>query len=173
LVAAFKAINEISQNRVMRAQELRWKKAQLARETLRELKSDAHFSDALSMLDWSGKEYEVSPGRHERVFWEDLEDALRIWEEPTGFTDKQVYIRECFDALYEGFDTFEHYLRAGLLEFEDVGFLMLYYVKRLSERTAAVQIFMREYEYELAAAFIERYQRLPAERASLRSARPG
>ena len=117
LVAAFRAISETAENRALRARELRWKKAQLAREILDRFHANRQFRDALIMLDWSGREFEISPSIREQVHWEELPIALRAWKEPTLFTEKEVYIRDCFDQLFDGFNLLEHYLQTRLLEF--------------------------------------------------------
>jgi hypothetical protein len=158
LVAAFKAIHETGENRRLRQQELRWKKAQLAREILNNLKTNPRFHDALVMLDWSGREYEISSGIKEEVSWEELPGALRAWSEEIEFSDKEVYIRDCFDELFDGLNILEHYLRTDFLEFEDVNFPLAYYMGKLHERIAALDVYLTHYDFQLAAAFIQRYR---------------
>lgn len=160
LIAAFKAISEMSQSRELRAQELRWRKAQLAREILNSLRIRREFRDALLILDWSGREYKTASGQKEKIFWEDLPGALVEWKEPMGFTTRQMYIRDCFDALYDGMDHIEHYLRTGLLDFEDIKVPMEYYVTKLLERGPATLDYMTYYGFVLARSFLARYTAL-------------
>jgi hypothetical protein len=156
LIAAFKAVHEMRQTREMRAQELRWKKAQLAREVLNGFWAKAHFHDALLMLDWSGRQYKIDD-KFERVFWEDLPGALRVWAEPIGFAPKETYIRDCFDALFDAMNTLEHYLRTGLLDFADVQFPMAYYAKLLTQRLSTLDLYLEHYDFKLASGFLNRY----------------
>jgi hypothetical protein len=157
LVAAFKAIHETAQNRRQRTRELRWNKAQLAREILDKLHSNKRFHDALVMLDWTGRDYEIAPGQLQEIRWEDLPTALRAWHEPISFDEKEVYIRDCFDDLFDGFNLLEHYLRTDLLDFDDVEFPMAYHVGKLRERWDAVSVFINHYGFRRAVAFVDRF----------------
>jgi len=157
LVAAFKAIQETRENRRQRRRELRWKKAELARDIIAKLYTNKKLHDACIMVDWSGREFEVSPGRREEIRWEDLHGALRPWEEPISFDEKEVYIRDCFDELFDGLNLLEHYLRTDLLDFEDVEFPMAYSVGKLKERGDDTVTFMNHYGNRLAKAFLQRF----------------
>jgi hypothetical protein len=157
LIAAFKALHETAENRRMRARELRWKKAQFAKEILDQLDQNKRFRDALTMLDWTGREFEISQGKIEEISWEDLSAALRTWHEPMSFTDKEVYIRDCFDELFDGMNMLEHYLRTELLSFQDVQFPMAYHITKLRERWSAVDAFLGHYGFQLALAFVNRF----------------
>jgi hypothetical protein len=157
LIAVFKAIHETIENRHLRARELRWKKAQLAREVLERLFTNKRFHDALIMLDWTGREFEIAPGRSEEIHWEDLPNALRAWDDSISFDEKEVYIRDCFDELFDGLNLLEHYLRTGLLDFADVEFPMAYHVTKLRERSDAAKVYLRHYGYRLAIAFLNRF----------------
>src|SRR5262245_30966891 len=95
----------------------------------------------------------------------DLPGALRPWKEPLSFDDKQVYIRDCFDELFDGLNLLEHYLKTDLLAFEDVEFPMAYYIGTLRERGGAVSTFMNHYGNRLAKAFVERFPERPVDRS--------
>jgi hypothetical protein len=162
LIAAFKALDETRENRRQRVRELRWRKAELAREIIGKLHASKRFHDALVMVDWTGRDYEVSPGNVKEIKWEDLPAALRLWEEPISFDEKEVYIRDCFDELFDGLNLLEHYLRTDLLDFKDVEFPMAYYIGKVVERGDDIAGLMNHYGYRLAKAFIERFPKLPA-----------
>jgi hypothetical protein len=164
LIAAFKALDETRENRKQRLRELRWRKAELARDIIAKLYANRRFRDAFVMVDWSGREFEVSPGHLVEIRWDDLPSALRPWEEPISFDEKEVYIRDCFDELFDGLNLLEHYLRTGLLDFQDVEFPMAYYIGKLRERGEAVRTFMDHYGNRLAKAFVERFPGVSAER---------
>jgi hypothetical protein len=109
------------------------------------------------MLDWTGREYEVAPNRRERITFDDLTVALRVWEAGMSFPPRHVYIRDAFDNLFEAMNLLEHYLRTDLLDFRDVEFPMAYNVGKLREHWKAVGDFARYYGYDLALAFIDRF----------------
>jgi hypothetical protein len=140
-----------------RKTELRWKKAELAREILTNFKENQRYCDALIMLDYSGREFTISEGCREQVEWHELPNALQPWHEPITFTDKEIYIRDCFDQLFDAFNLLEHYLRTDLLEFSDIEFPMAYYVQKLRERRDAVTPFIHHYHFTLAIDFINRF----------------
>jgi hypothetical protein len=157
LIAAFKAINETAENRRQRDRELRWKKAQLARDILDKLLSNKRFRDALIMLDWTGREFEILPNQKQQIRWEDLPGALRAWTEPIEFDEKEVYIRDCFDELFDGMNLLEHYLRTDLLDFADIEFPMAYHVAQLRKQWDAVNTFVSHYGNRLARDFVARF----------------
>jgi hypothetical protein len=143
---------------------LRWKKAQLAREIFDRFDANRRLTDAVTMLDWTGREFEILPGQRVEIRWEDLPDALRRWQPPISFDHKQVYIRDCFDELFYGMSQLEHSLRTGLLDFADLEFPMSYTVGKIRQQWlwAAVAVFLNEYDYDLASAFIKRFPVRPA-----------
>lgn len=157
IVAAFKALHEMRETRKLRVQELRWKKAHLGREVLVKFMEKGHVRDALKMLDWSGREYEVMPGQKVRINSDDMLGALRPHTAADHFTAMEAYVRDCFDALFEGLEIFEHYLRTDLLDFRDIEFPLDYYVCKLADRREVMVKFMRAYSYELAVAFLGRF----------------
>jgi hypothetical protein len=137
-------------------------RAQLAREILDKLRGNQRFRDALVMLDWTGREFEIEPGRREEIRWEDLVDALRPWQEPMSFTEKEIYIRDCFDELFDGFNLLEHYLRTDLVEFSDIEFPLSYYIVQLRTRWDAVSPFINHYGNTLALALVQRFPAPPS-----------
>jgi hypothetical protein len=137
--------------------ELRWKKAELAREILTNFKANQLYCDALTMLDYSGREFEISKGIVEAVEWDELPNALQAWKEPITFSDKEIYVRDCFDQLLGAFNLLEHYLRTDLLEFEDIEFPTAYYVNKMRDHWSAVGVFASHYHFKLAIDFINRF----------------
>jgi hypothetical protein len=160
IVAAWKTFHEVSENRRLRREDLRWRKAQLAREVLEKYAADPLFAAAARMVDWDGREYEIRPGKLERVHWNELPRALRVWD-PRGdrFTAKQAYIRDCFDKFFDCLELIEHYLQTELLEFKDVETPIEYYARELRRLSPAVKDFMEAY-YQLAVVFLGRFPRV-------------
>lgn len=157
-----RGLEETRQNRLERVQErehrqreLRWQKAKLAREALRDLFGNRKARDAMQMMDWSGRSYEVAPNSFETVSSDEFRSALRIIN--LGFSDKEQYVRDCFDELLDGFELIEHYLRTGLVKFEDVHFPLEYHVKKLKKFGDAVSPFIQEYEFFYAADLVGRF----------------
>jgi hypothetical protein len=155
-VALIRTLREVRENRQLRSEELRWKKASLARDTLVALKTNAKVIDALTMLDWTGREYEVGKGLRDTVTWGEIERALRPHDSTSDFADKEVYVRDCFDNLLDGIEEIEH-LQIGLIEFEDVRYPLAYYIKKLNEHQSAVSRYIEFYDYKRAAALIARF----------------
>lgn len=157
IITAVKVIREMKEARRQRAEEMRWRKAELAKSILDKFESDNHIRDAMTMLDWSGREYETAKDIRKTIMWEDLAPALRIHDAQTRFTDKEVYIRDCFDGLFGAMELMEHYLRTKLLDFADVRFPMKYTVDKIRGYHDVVSKFLKEYGYELAPEFLARF----------------
>lgn len=156
IVAASKALHEIRENRDLRREELRWRKAQLAREVLKGIRDNPAIRGAGLMLDWTGREFEILPGIRASITWPEMDHALRT-RSNGGFSDKEAFVRDCFDSLFDALEQVEHYLRTGLIEFEDVGFPLEYYVAQLRERGDVIYPFLTEYGYDLGKPFLERF----------------
>jgi len=159
LVAALRAVQEMGASRRLRAEDLRWRKAILAKEMLEKQSANRLWRDAARMLDYSGRTYEVCAGDFRVVAFEDLGPALRPWRTGTSFTPTEVFIRDCFDEFLDGLELLEHYLRTGLVEFVDIEFPMGYHVAKMRQHWGAVGRFAAEYNYVLALAFAERFPR--------------
>jgi hypothetical protein len=156
IVAASKALRETRENRDLRREELRWRKAQLAREVLKDIRDNPAIRSAGLMLDWTGREFEILPGIRASITWPEMNHALRT-QSNGGFSDKEAFIRDCFDSLFDTLEQVEHYLRTGLIEFEDVSFPLEYYVAQLREREDVIYPFLAEYGYDLGKPFLERF----------------
>ncbi len=65
--------------------------------------------------------------------WAEMERALRT----TGavpLEDKEVSVRDCFDALFENLELLENNVRSGLLDFHDLEFVLEYWIGKIRER---------------------------------------
>ncbi len=110
------------------------------------------------MLDWSGREYEISDSRRETVTYQEVYYALRTTN--TVFEDgKEVYIRDCFDHFFDCLEELEHFISIDLIRFEDVEGGLLYYIDKMMDNKSAFDGFMREYRYNKALAFVDRFDR--------------
>ena len=112
-----KAIYEIQQSRKQRADELRWKRANAAKELLDDMHSDQLAKRAIHMPDWcDGKDvYEIPPEKQTvTISYSDVLGALtdNPPKQPKLF---EVYIRDCFDWFFYRVERLEHYIRRGLI----------------------------------------------------------
>lgn len=153
LIAAFKAIAESRENR-------RWKQAEMAKTCLDEIWRDQLAFAALKMLDWTGLSFKMPddtttpPITHEQ-----RRDSLRVvnTQFPTG--DPGPFIRDAYDALFDGFERLEHFIRIKLIRFEDVEPRLEYYVEKLgtADERPVVLAFLNAYGFALAQRFLERF----------------
>lgn len=158
-VGAFKAIEEMRLNRRKREEEFRWKQAELAKKVLDETWEERSARKALCMLDWSGRVYDDSgrktaPLTHEFIF-----DALGTL--PRLYSPDQIFVRDTFDRLMEMASRTEHFIRIGLIHFQDVSAPWAYYVDRAACYAGPLRAFMVAYKYPLAQAFFERFEEWP------------
>ncbi|HSD52136.1 MAG TPA: hypothetical protein VLG48_12085 [Candidatus Methylomirabilis sp.] len=153
LIAAFRALREARQARELRREELRWRKAELAREILSEFRQNPRVQSAETILDWTGRSFEVAPGKSETISWEEMRRAL-CTTDVMNFSTMEAFVRDCFDSL---FGALEHYLRTGLVQFEDVEFPLEYTVTKLRLLDEAAKSLVTTYGYDLVPSFIGRF----------------
>jgi hypothetical protein len=158
LIAAFKAIEEWRNN-------LRWKQAEMAKTCVDEVNRNPLATAALKMLDWSGLSFDVpGGGKTGQITHEQRRLGLRTANTVFGHGDDGPFIRDAFDALFDGLERLEHFIRIELIRFEDVEPAFHYYVDKLAvpEERVVIDSFVRTYGFELARCFLERF---PAWRA--------
>ena len=154
LIAAFKAVAEMKLNRIQRATEHRWKQTGEAKGFLESIKNGHKSSSALSMLDWSGRTFDISKDERASVTFEEVDHGMRV--ENLQFSKKEGFIRDCFDDLYEKFELIEHFIRHDFIEFTDVEGPLDYYVKKIAKNENLMR-FMEKYDYDLALGFVGRF----------------
>jgi hypothetical protein len=156
LYGMWNGINESKAHRMQQAMQLRWQQAELARQIIEKLSDKPKARSAMRMLDWAdGREFEVKTGKLEMITGGDMVAGLRTKD--LIFNDKETFVRDSFDELFDGFQLIEHYLRIQLIRFDDVKEPLGYYVHRLDEHRDAVNNYLRVFDYGLAHAFIERF----------------
>lgn len=149
-----KAIVEVRANRKQRADELRWKQASAAKELLDDIHKDDFARQAVHMLDWceGAAAYEVPALGKVRIAYAEV---LRALAEDEG--ENSAYIRDCFDWFFYRVDRIEHYIRRGLISFEDVKDVFVVYARQIHLHARIYADFLRFHEYQLATAFFARY----------------
>lgn len=153
LVAAFKAIRELKENREQRARELNWKQAAAAKELVDDLQADARANDAMTMLDWSGRRFLVGD-KEIVVTTERMTQALRT-DQTDAFQPDEVFIRDCFDHLFFHLDRMGHFVEGGLVRHEDVAYPLQYYVRRMVDFADVFDSFLAAYGYERARELLQ------------------
>ena len=62
VVAAFRGLHQMRQNRDQRAEELRWQRARESKLLVDEMEKSSGANAAMRMLDWTGREYDIIEG---------------------------------------------------------------------------------------------------------------
>ena len=158
LIAAFKAVTEMKYNLKQRKIEYKWKKTAQAKNFLDEIKSDYRSSSELKMIDWSNRYYKISDDFDEDIItnitYDDVILALRTSN--LKFTQKESFIRDCFDSLFEKFEIIEHFLIQNFIDFEDISPPLQYYINKIKKDNSYIE-FIKKYNYTLAENFISRF----------------
>jgi hypothetical protein len=155
----YKAAYEIRENRKQRLAELKWKRANAAKELVDDIHRDERAVNAVHMLDWctekEGQEYEISPGHKEIIAYDQVIQALgKNKGEPKN--QKDAYIRDCFDWFFFRVDRIEHYIRRELTEFEDVQAVFTVYGEEIAKHRQVYEDFLAFHKYSLAKCFFAR-----------------
>jgi hypothetical protein len=157
LLAAYKLITEMKQSRIQQHLDFRWKQANAAREMLKEMLVSPLVNDATIMLDWSGREFAITPTQKATITFEEVQNALRT--DNLIFTSKEAYIRDCADAFLFHVELMEQAIRNELIEFKDIKFPVEYYIAALRKNDLynAYTQFIKEYDYKNAERFFSRF----------------
>jgi len=154
LIAAFKAVYEIRLNREHRKMELRWRQANLARQILDDAFASDYFTNAMLMLDSSGRKYKIDEGIMEPIYYEDIIAALS--EKTTIFSDKPVYIRDCFDYFFFYLNRIEQFVETNLIFIDDIRYPFSFYAKKMMKDQQVFESYMKENEFDYALNFFRR-----------------
>ena len=157
LIAAFRAVYEMQQNREQRAEELRWRRANVAKGILDELFSNPQSQYATLILDWSERqrEYEIKKGYNQAISYDEVVAAVGKMQE-ADLSDKEVFIRDCFDCFFYLIDRIEHSIQIKLISSEDVDAPLRRYAKKIGTQQETYDNFMKLHGYSLAIQFFKR-----------------
>jgi|GEM_PF-2617895 len=157
-IAALKAAWELGASRKNAERDLRWRKAVAAAALLDRLYEDAYIRDALIMLDWHGRPFQISASTPEPgvpITHDDIYNALAIAD--ISYDPKALFIRTRMDRLFEGFERIGYALRINLIEYDDVKFALEFYItERLVHRKDVVVAFMKTQGFDAALEFFDR-----------------
>lgn len=152
-----KAVYEIGANRKQRAEDLRWRQAQAAKDLLDDIHNHELAKHAIHMLDWAdgSAEYDVN-GRKVTISYPKVLEALAL-NNGEYCEEYQAYVRDCFDWFLYRVDRIEHYIRRGLIQFGDVEDVFLVYAREIGFHQDVFDSFLQFHEYNLARQFFARY----------------
>jgi hypothetical protein len=169
LLAALVFIYQFRETILQRSVEQRRTQAALARELLANLFSDPRSRDALRMLDYGARTYLVG-GSSTSISAGDVKNGLRITpqrphkrpgeaddETVLRFSPDELYVRDCFESLFDQVDILEHFVQRELLDPDDLRPPLAYYAKKINADTQTFSVFLKQYEYELSRAFLLRF----------------
>lgn len=166
LVAAFKAVSEWKRATLQRRDELRQrelefrhKQAVFSRDLIKDIFGDTCSRAALRMLDWDLNDYEDGKLAKYEISRAEVKHALRATN--LRFSDKEVYIRSCFESLYDYLEQLENLIRLEVINFEDIETTFRYYMIRVVRPDTEHFDFFVFYDYPRAKQFIDRFQARP------------
>jgi hypothetical protein len=161
LIAAFKAIYEIAQNRKQRKKELRWKKANVAKELLDEIFEHDYAKNAILIMDSTKfmRKYKIDEDEYEEISYDNVKELLN---EPSPNPGKKaIYIKDCFDWVFYFIDRIEHYIRIELIDFEDVEVPLARYSRIIEGDKLIFETYITDQQCFLALEFWRRFGHLP------------
>jgi hypothetical protein len=161
VIAAFKAIAEAKQSRIQRERDLLWKQAGEAKVLLDDMEEDSQADAAMIMLDWTGRQFQVSPRKKQVVTWNDVYRALRT-KDTVSFKPVDVYVRDCFDHLFYHLNRIGLAEVNGLVRVDDVRFPITYLLQRMKRRWPVFESFLHAYGYEMAARLLAKLEPVSA-----------
>jgi len=130
-----RATEQRKEELLLRRREFRHKQAMFAKELVKEVFQDKKARAALKMLDWLRSHYEDEQGRKYEIRRAEIQSALRTTEEVLSgreaLSDKDVFIRTCFESLYDHFEELENLIKVEIINFDDIETAFRYYMIRL------------------------------------------
>jgi hypothetical protein len=158
-VAALKALTDLREN-------LRWKRANAAREFLTEIHKHERAATAVMMMDWceSEHEYQINKKESVKISYLQVLGALQKAQKECAGEEKEVerFIRDCFDWFFYYVGRIEHAIRIKLIKFEDVAPVFRPYAKIIKDNRETYLMFITSHDYDLAAMFWQRYEPRPS-----------
>jgi hypothetical protein len=168
--AAYKALKEwgrsIEQRKEelkLRQREFRHRQAVFARDLMKEVFQDKRARSALRMLDWLRTEYQDESGEKYVVRRSEVQHALRTTREvcsgKEALSDKEEFIRNCFERLYDYWEQIEELIKLEVVNFEDLETVFRYYVLHILRPDVWHPGFLETYDYPRARGFISRFEK--------------
>lgn len=167
LFAAWKGISELRESNLQRREDLRWRCAEMAKTCLDEIRNDVAAAAAMKMLDWENLRFKLPDGHDSRQISRALRHQSLRTSDLSFDTDEQ-FVRDCYDAFFDGLQAIEHYINIKLIEFADVIEPLGYYVEILAspQEFSVMKGYLTEYKFTGALGLLGRFsvwQRASAE----------
>jgi hypothetical protein len=154
-IAAFMAIYNLVLSRRIREKELRFKQAQVGKQIIEEMFDDDAAGNALLMIDFEKRSFDVGSKRKIVI---NIEDVLQALNPDNKSEDaKTIFIRESFDGLFYFLDRFEHFVQIGLTTFEDVAVPIKYYATIMTTHRSTFLKYIQLTQFERALTFLNRF----------------
>jgi hypothetical protein len=162
VIAAFRAIREMQRANDERAEavqqqrdQLRWRQAEMARTVLDKLWGNTLARAAMKMLDWKNKVFSHDGVKTDPITTDLLLNALRTHN--LSFNRNEAFVRDAFDELFDELGKIEHYLKIGLVLWEDVRDQLQYHVTLLALHRGEMNNFLQQYNYASTSALLARF----------------
>lgn len=135
--------------------DLQWRQTVEAQSAVRRLVCDPRAQNAMIMLDWDGREFEIKPGQRETISYAERQKALRT--SPENFKAKEVFIRDCFDGLFDQFQMIQQEISNKLFDVEHIYYPIAYFSRVMWHpmNWPVFEAFLKTYGYPLARDLIE------------------
>ena len=130
IITAIALILTLQSSNEQRANELRWKQANLAMELVDTLLADSQAFDALRMIDWGQRTYLISKDEKATIGTEEVRNSLNV-DNNENLSQSGVFVRESFDRLFYHMGRMERSVITELIKFDDVRSPLDYYAKIL------------------------------------------
>lgn len=129
----------------------RHKQADVAKDILKEIFNSEKSKAAMQMLDWSGRKYNDGTMEHQ-IYFENFKSALRVTN--LEFDEKEMYIRDCFEDLFDKLELIQNYVAIDFININDVAIPLAYYARIIKNKLNDFDAFLTSYGYEGAKQFI-------------------
>jgi hypothetical protein len=158
LFTAWKAVDEFRASRLERKRKLDWNHTKKAIALFDRLENNPLIKATTIMLDWNDRPFLLPvEGKKVTINLAEVLHALRLHNRgKPKFSAKEVYIRDCFDALFTYLMLVENAIRANFVDAAIMQSLLAYYIGKMANNKKVFQCFMDEYHDPLALAFAER-----------------
>jgi len=154
LAGLFNLARETKQSRAQRRDELRWRKASGANDMLNTFYADPVFRNAMLMLDWDGRPFQIDENRTITITRDDIWAALE--RPPAPFDDKNLMIRTAMDRMFEAFDRIGHAIKIEVMTDRDVTYALAYYIGVLAQNRPVVKAYMLDLGFKEAFSYFSK-----------------
>lgn len=142
-----------------RKNENRQRQLAVSRNIFKDIFDDPLARAAMRMMDWSGRRFQHDGSVH-IVSWKELRPALINHCTVGGFTPKQEFIRDSFEAFFDHMQLLAHFIKKEYLNEADIAVPLKYYAIRVISYPDTYAAFLTEYGYEDAEKLMMRLGQL-------------